>query len=78
MPLKSGKAETRIEINSVELGLYTYMVSLNALQPRPERTIYFRAPLGSSQVLSAKFIHYIRAKTDYSCKVKLKKQIRAE
>ncbi len=69
MPLKAGKAETRLEIHSAELGLYTYMLSLNALPPRPERTIYFKAPLGGSQVLSAKFTSYARTKTDYICKV---------
>jgi hydrocephalus-inducing protein len=69
MPLKAGKVETRLEINSSELGLYTYMLTLNALPARPERTIYFKAPLGSSQILSAKFPSYARTKTDYICKV---------
>jgi hypothetical protein len=69
MPLKAGKVETRLEINSAELGLYTYMLSLNALPARPERTIYFKAPLGNSQVLTAKFTSYARTKTDYVCKV---------
>jgi len=69
MPLKAGKVETRLEINSSELGLYTYMLTLNALPARPERTIYFKAPLGSSQILSAKFTSYARTKTDYICKV---------
>ena len=69
MPLKSGKSETRLEINSVELGLYTYLLTLNALPARPERTLYFKAPLGSSQILSAKFTNYARGKTDYTCKV---------
>lgn len=69
MPLKAGKVETRLEIHSVELGLYTYMLTLNALPARPERTIYFKAPLGGSQVLAAKFTSYARTKTDYICKV---------
>ncbi|CAF0941486.1 unnamed protein product [Adineta steineri] len=69
MPLKAGKVETRLEIHSAELGLYTYMLSLNALPARPERTVYFKAPLGSSQVLSAKFTSFARTKTDYICKI---------
>ncbi|UJR14639.1 hypothetical protein I4U23_001632 [Adineta vaga] len=69
MPLKAGKVETRLEIHSAELGLYTYMLSLNALPARPERTIYFKAPLGGSQILSAKFTSYARTKTDYICKI---------
>ena len=74
MPLKAGKTETRLEINSVELGLYTYMLTLNALPSRLERTLYFKAPLGNSQVLSAKFTSYARTKTDYVCKVSLIKR----
>lgn len=74
MPLKTGKVETRLEINSTELGLYTYMLTLNALPSRPERTLYYKAPLGSSQTLSAKFTNYARAKTDYVCKVSLTMQ----
>ena len=70
MPLKAGKVETRLEINSSELGLYTYMLTLNALPARPERTLYFKAPLGNSQVLTAKFTSYARTKTDYVCKVR--------
>ena len=71
MPLKAGKVESRLEINSADLGLYTYMLALNALPARPERTIYFKTPLGSLQVLSAKFTSYARTKTDYVCKVML-------
>ncbi|CAF3321831.1 unnamed protein product [Rotaria socialis] len=69
MPLKAGKVETRLEMNSVELGLYTYMLTLNALPARSERTLYFKAPLGNSQVLTAKFTSYARTKTDYVCKI---------
>ncbi|CAF1106189.1 unnamed protein product [Rotaria sordida] len=69
MPLKAGKIETRLEINSAELGLYTYMLTLNALPARPERTLYFKAPLGNLQVLTAKFTSYARTKTDYVCKI---------
>jgi hydrocephalus-inducing protein len=70
MPLKAGKIETRLEINSAELGLYTYMLTLNALPARSERTLYFKAPLGSSQTVTAKFTSYARTKTDYICKVR--------
>jgi hydrocephalus-inducing protein len=69
MPLKAGKIETRLEMNSAELGLYAYTLILNALPARPERTLYFKAPLGNSQILTAKFTSYARTKTDYICKV---------
>ncbi|CAF0784494.1 unnamed protein product [Didymodactylos carnosus] len=69
MPLKSGKYESRLEITCAELGLYTYILNLNALPAKPERPLYFKTHLGSSQTLVAKFMSYARSKTDYICKI---------
>ncbi|CAF1166809.1 unnamed protein product, partial [Didymodactylos carnosus] len=69
LPLKSGKYDTRLEITCAELGLYTYILNLTALPPKPEHPLYFKTYLGTSQTLVAKFMSYARSKTDYNCEI---------
>ncbi|XP_064641495.1 hydrocephalus-inducing protein-like isoform X2 [Lineus longissimus] len=68
LPLKVGETQGRLEFNCNELGLYMYDMNLKATLAGPERALYFRVNLGSSQVQSAKFLNFSKVKTDYTCK----------
>ncbi|XP_074644164.1 hydrocephalus-inducing protein homolog [Tubulanus polymorphus] len=69
LPLKVGESQARLEFNSNELGLYMYDLNLKATAAGPEKAIYFRTNLGSSQTQMAKFLNFAKLKTDYTCKV---------
>ena len=69
LPLKVGDVQGRIELNCNDLGLYTYDLVLKATPAGPERALYFRAGLGTSQVHVAKFLNFAKQKTDYACLV---------
>ncbi|KAG8437289.1 hypothetical protein GDO86_008117 [Hymenochirus boettgeri] len=68
-PLKCGESVGRLALQSTHLGLFHYELNLKALPALPEKPLYFRTALGTSQTLSAKFINYTRQKTEYTCKV---------
>ncbi|KAM4722980.1 hydrocephalus-inducing protein homolog [Rhinophrynus dorsalis] len=68
-PLKSGETVGRLTLQSTDLGLFQYELILKAMPALPEKPLYFRTTLGSSQTLSAKFINFSKQKTEYSCKV---------
>ncbi|XP_069510876.1 hydrocephalus-inducing protein homolog [Ambystoma mexicanum] len=68
-PLKASEVTGRLILQNAELGTFQYELILKATPAKPEKTLYFRTPLGSSQVLSAKFINYTRQKVEYSCKI---------
>lgn len=70
-PLHSGETTARLTMYNNELGSFQYELLLRAHPAPPEKPLYFRAPLGSGQYLTAKFISYSRVKTDYTCKVQL-------
>ncbi|XP_047678536.1 hydrocephalus-inducing protein-like isoform X5 [Tachysurus fulvidraco] len=67
-PLRPGETTTRLMLSNSELGYFHYELLLRALPAPPEKPLYFRAPLGSGQYLTAKFTSYSRVKTEYTCK----------
>ncbi|XP_066540500.1 hydrocephalus-inducing protein homolog isoform X2 [Hoplias malabaricus] len=67
-PLRPGESTARLVLHNSELGYFHYELLLRALPTPPEKPIYFRAPLGSSHCLTAKFTNYSRVKAEYACK----------
>ncbi|KAL6479129.1 hypothetical protein MHYP_G00125620 [Metynnis hypsauchen] len=67
-PLRKGESTTRLTLHNSELGFFHYELLLRALPALPEKPLYFRAPLGSSHYLTAKFTNYSRVKAEYACK----------
>ncbi|XP_077145064.1 hydrocephalus-inducing protein homolog isoform X4 [Ranitomeya variabilis] len=68
-PLRTGKSTGRLTLQSNDLGLFQYDLLLKATPAVSEKPLYLRTTLGSSQVLSARFMNFTRQKTEYSCKV---------
>ncbi|KAI4885088.1 hypothetical protein NFI96_023140 [Prochilodus magdalenae] len=68
-PLRTGESTTRLTLHNSELGFFHYDLLLRALTAPPEKPLYFRASLGSSQYLTAKFTNYSRVKAEYTCKL---------
>ncbi|XP_035827636.1 hydrocephalus-inducing protein [Aplysia californica] len=68
-PLKVGEVQGRLELNCSDLGLYTYDLTLTATPGAPEKAIYFRTGLGSSNMQLAKFLNFAKQRTDYVCKI---------
>jgi len=69
IPLKAGTVTGRLVLQSVELGVYIYDLNLIATLAAPERPVHFITTLGTSQVLSCKFINYSRTRVEYMSKV---------
>ncbi|XP_029109509.1 hydrocephalus-inducing protein homolog isoform X1 [Scleropages formosus] len=67
-PLRVGDFATRLSLHNVDLGYFHYDLVLKALPAPPEKPLFFRAPLGSGQYGTAKFVNYSRIKTEYICK----------
>ncbi|CAM5150043.1 unnamed protein product [Eretmochelys imbricata] len=68
-PLKVGEVSGRLVLQSSDLGSFQYDLNLKAIAARPEKPLYFRAMLGSSQIITTKFINYTRQRTEYTCKI---------
>jgi hydrocephalus-inducing protein len=68
-PMKAGPSQGKLEFTSADLGFYQYDIELRALPAGPEKALNFQTHLGSSQMLVAKFLHFAKHKTDYTCKV---------
>ncbi|CAJ0963873.1 unnamed protein product [Ranitomeya imitator] len=68
-PLRTGESTGRLMLQSNDLGLFQYDLLLKATPAVSEKPLYLRTTLGSSQVLSARFMNFTRQKTEYSCKV---------
>ncbi|XP_063716545.1 hydrocephalus-inducing protein homolog isoform X4 [Symsagittifera roscoffensis] len=69
LPLRVEETSVKLVLNSTELGSYTYDLVLRSLPPRPEKPLFFRAPLGSQQTLTATFLNYSKAKCEYTIKI---------
>jgi len=68
-PLKVGAVQGRLELSSGDLGLFPYELNLSAVPAASERELHLRASLGTTQTVTARFVSYAKARTDYSCKV---------
>ncbi|KAJ8332018.1 hypothetical protein SKAU_G00429950, partial [Synaphobranchus kaupii] len=67
-PLREGDSTTRLTLHSAELGHFHYDLLLRATPAPQEKPLHFRAPLGSTQSICAKFTNYSRVKAEYTCK----------
>ena len=68
-PLLVEECEAPLTFTSEELGVYSYTLNLKGLSPGLERSLMFNVPLGSKDVKSFRFMHYLDEKSDYSCKL---------
>ncbi|XP_074864560.1 hydrocephalus-inducing protein homolog isoform X2 [Carettochelys insculpta] len=68
-PLKVGEVSGRLVIQNSDLGSFQYDLNLKAIAAKPEKPLYFRAMLGSSQNITTKFINYTRQRTEYTSKI---------
>ncbi|ELT89592.1 hypothetical protein CAPTEDRAFT_222082 [Capitella teleta] len=69
LPLRVGEAQGRLEFVCNDLGLYMFDLNLKATLGGPERALYFRTGLGSSQTQVAKFLNFAKQRTEYACKI---------
>ncbi|XP_039618305.1 hydrocephalus-inducing protein-like [Polypterus senegalus] len=67
-PLKAGDFIGRLTLLNSDLGAFHYDLILKALPASPEKPLYFRAMLGSSQLQVARFINYCKPKVEFICK----------
>uniref|UniRef100_A0A7M4E0K8 HYDIN axonemal central pair apparatus protein n=1 Tax=Crocodylus porosus TaxID=8502 RepID=A0A7M4E0K8_CROPO len=68
-PLKIGEVSGRLTLQSSDLGSFQYDLNLKAITGRPEKPLYFRTMLGSSQIITTKFINYTRQRVEYTTKI---------
>lgn len=68
-PVKAGPQVGKLIVYNSELGFYNYELKLNALPASSEPVQVFKTSLGHQQVVSVKFNHIGRSKTDYQCKI---------
>lgn len=69
LPLKAGANTGKLTLQSVDLGVYLYDLSLTATSAAPERTVHFITTLGTSQLLPCRFTSYARTRVEYSSKI---------
>ncbi|XP_059569698.1 hydrocephalus-inducing protein homolog [Alligator mississippiensis] len=68
-PLKIGEVSGRLTLQSSDLGSFQYDLNLKAITGRPEKPLYFRTMLGSSQIITTKFINYTRQRVEYTTRI---------
>lgn len=69
MPLRPGEMTAKLELSSVDLGLFIYDLNLKATPAAPEKPIYFKTTLGGTQVINAKMISFCKQKCEYTCRI---------
>jgi len=69
-PVLPGQGEATVHISCTELGDYPYAVHYEATPAALERSIMFKAPLGTvDKVQSFKFLHYARKPATYVARI---------
>jgi len=69
-PVLAGHGEATLKLSSAELGDYPYTVKMDASPAGLEKTIVFKAPLGTSDtVQSFRFLHYAQRPATYSASI---------
>jgi len=69
-PFLAGKGDATLKLSSAELGDYPYTVRYDASPAGLEKTIVFKAPLGSTDaVQSFRFLHYAPKPATYSASI---------
>jgi len=69
-PVLAGQGEATLKLSSAELGDYPYTVRYEASPAGLEKTIIFKAPLGSTDtVQSFRFLHYAHKPSQYAASI---------
>jgi len=69
-PVLPGEFDANLTLKSSELGEYPYKAKIDAKPAGLEKTIVFKAPLGSTEtVQSFKFLHYAKKATQYAARI---------
>jgi hydrocephalus-inducing protein len=69
-PAVAGSGEATLKLSSSELGDYPYMVRYDASPAGLEKTIVFKAPLGTTDaVQSFRFLHYAQRAATYTASI---------
>ena len=69
MPLLVREVTTRLTVNSAQLGIYIYDLSLKSTPAGNEKPMQFKVGLGSRQTQTFRFQNFSKTKTEYQCKV---------
>ena len=67
-PLLVGEETCPASFTCAELGDYKYTLRLRGTPPPLDNSISFSVSLGAKQVLPFRFMHYLNAKAEYTCK----------
>lgn len=67
-PLLVGESTASLSFECAELGVFAYEVALQGVPTGPETGLAFGVPLGSSEVQSFRFRHWLPEKADYTCR----------
>jgi len=69
-PVVAGRGEATLKLSSTELGDYPYTVRYDSNPAGLEKTIVFKAPLGSTDaVQSFRFLHYAQKPAQYAASI---------
>lgn len=68
-PLIAGNLQTKCRLISPELGEFVYLMNLTGLPSTIQRSMIFKASLGTDVVQNFKFTHYLKKPVDYQCKI---------
>jgi len=69
-PILAGRGQATLKLSSTELGDYPYTVTYDASPAGLEKTIIFKAPLGSTEtVQSFRFLHFAQKPAQYTAKI---------
>ena len=66
-PILPVESETKVNINSQQLGSYPYLLKLKGVPAGAEGRMSFVVPLGGKESQAFRFQHYANEKTEYAC-----------
>jgi hydrocephalus-inducing protein len=68
-PLLSGQGSAKVEATCTELGTFVFDVAVKAAAAGADRSLSFRAPLGTADLQTFRFHHLLTEKADYKVTV---------
>eukprot|EP00826_Nyctotherus_ovalis_P009987 TRINITY_DN12651_c0_g2_i3.p1 TRINITY_DN12651_c0_g2~~TRINITY_DN12651_c0_g2_i3.p1 ORF type:complete len:921 (+),score=283.65 TRINITY_DN12651_c0_g2_i3:189-2951(+) len=68
-PLVVESKEAKLTLNNPELGVFTYNLVLNGLKSTVQRSLHFKASLGTELVQTFRFTNYVKTATSYAVKI---------
>jgi len=66
-PLLEGQGKAKVTFKSAELGVFLYELALTAAPAGANRTMQFKASLGTSDTQTFRFFHFLPDKAEYKC-----------